>query len=570
MKRAILRGSLAALLASLCCALVLCAVLFNYRITQQTEQDLLHIAQAAALSLDEEEDKEQFARLLAQQTNLRVTVVAENGDVLADSETDPAALPSHLQREEIQEAAREGWGVSVRSSDTVGCKLMYAAVHTPGGQYIRVATEYSGLWLDLVSFWPVLVAGVAAGLIAAVPLASRQAAAIARPIAWLSRGLSGVTGEKDKVKLDVDSYPYPELQQMARDINQLSEEVSGNMRRLQAEKEKIDYILDNMSEGFLLLDEEERVLTINEAACSFFQCRRADVQGKNLLFATRNLGVLEAVNSVAEGKQDTAQAQLPLAGRRTVQANVSRVREGEGGLAKGAIMILTDITDQKNAVKLRQEFFQSASHELKTPITSIRGFAELLCSDMPLDEGVRKDFSNRILKEAERMTSLIGDIIMISRMESGDITFERETVDLADAVRESADAVRGLAAQGKVELEVRAEDCSISASRREMGELFGNLLVNAVRYNHPGGRVQASLTVEKGRPVFQVFNTGDPIPEKYRERIFERFFRIDKGRSKESGGTGLGLAIVKHIAGSYGASIDLEVTGEGNRFIVRF
>ena len=568
MKKAILRGNFAVICVSLVCALLLAAFMFNYRMTQKTQQDLLNMAQVAALSLETGDDAQAIAQSIGDKVDVRVSVIASDGTVLADTEANAEDLPNHMNRTEIQQAKQSGSGTDVRNSDSLGEKLIYAAAKTPSGSYLRLSASYNSLVLDLVAFAPMLAIGLIAGVVAAIPLANKQSAAVTAPIAQLSRELSAI--KNGGTPLQLHHYPYPELRAMAQDINQLSMEISGNLQRLQAEKEKIDYILDNMSEGFLLLDEQEKILTINEAACSFFGCHRMLVQGKELSEATSSKEILQAADNVIHAQQDSAQGQMKIAGRRTIHAAVSRVREGDGGLSKGAIMILTDITEQTSTVKMRQEFFQSASHELKTPITSIRGFAELLCSDVPLDETSRKDFSSRILKEAGRMSHLIEDIIMISRMESGDITFEKKRVNLADVVKESEDFVRGLAAQRNITLDVATQNCSYFASHREMSELFSNLLVNAVRYNYEGGLVRATLTREQGRPVFSVFNTGDPIPEKYRQRIFERFFRIDKGRSKESGGTGLGLAIVKHVAVNYGIDVELQVEENGNRFVLKF
>ena len=568
MKKAILKGSLAAICLSLCCALLLSGFMFNYRMTQKTQKDLISMAQVTAIALENTTNVKQIVEELAHKTGLRVTVIQADGTVLIDTETNTAELEGHLDRKEIIQAEETGSGTAVRNSNSVGEKLVYAAARTPSGNYVRLSASYNSLVWDLLAFWPMLVIGLLVGLGAAIPLAKQQSAVVTAPIAQLSRELAEV--KAGGTALQLHHYPYPELRTMAADINQLSREISGNLHRLQAEKEKIDYILDNMSEGFLLLDEQQKILTINDAACKFFGCHRMLVQGKELSFATSGKEILEAADSVINAQQDSAQGQMMIAGRRTIHAAVSRVREGDAGLSKGAIMILTDITEQLNTVKMRQEFFQSASHELKTPITSIRGFAELLCSDMPMDETVQKDFSNRILKEAGRMSNLIEDIIMISRMESGDITFEKERVNLAETVKESEDFVRALAGQREVNLQIEVENCNYFASRKEMSELFSNLLVNAVRYNYVGGIVQASLAKEKGRPVFRIFNTGEPIPEKYHQRIFERFFRIDKGRSKDSGGTGLGLAIVKHIAVSYGIEIELQTEENGNRFILRF
>lgn len=568
MKKAIWKGNAIVLAAALCCALVLCAWMLDERMTANMREQMAGLVRAAALQLDETGDLQRQATGLADAAGMRVTIVASNGRVLADSAADAAGMPNHLDREEILQAAGGGVGTAVHASDLLGRRLMYTALRLPGGGYLRFAAEYSGFAQDLALLWPMLLVSALAGAAVAIPMAGRQAGAIARPVADLCVQL--MKGRDGDMELDCGKYEYPELRQIAGDINRLSAGVRASRNRLQAERQKIDYILDNMGEGVILLDENKRVLTINRAACRFFECSRRRSKDHGMVFVTRNQQVLKELDRVMDDGEETAQVELPLADKRTALVTISRVQQGQGGLSGGATLIIGDITERKNAAAMRQEFFQAASHELKTPITSIRGFAELLCSDMPLGEEQRREFSKRILKEANRMASLIADIIMISRLESGDIAFEREDLDLEDVLNESVDAVRMPAAQAGVELRVETESCPLHAARREMEQLMSNLLTNAVRYNRPGGRVEATLEMRDGRPVFGVFNTGEPIAEEYRDRIFERFFRIDKGRSKAGGGTGLGLAIVKHIAAEYGAAVELETCADGNRFTVRF
>ena len=371
-------------------------------------------------------------------------------------------------------------------------------------------------------------------------------------------------------RLEPEKYPYEELQAMAGDINRMSEEIARNMRRLEREKAKIDYILDNMNEGFVLLDTDQNILLINASACRAFGVKKNEAQGKNILHATRNIPLIDGVAAVLK-KGGHVAVDMPLPDKRKGEVNISRVKpEDTGAIDGGAIIIISDVTAQRNAAKMRQDFFESASHELKTPITSIKGFAELLCSDMPLGGNKQEAISKRILKETMRMSSLISDIIMISRLESGDITFEREVLDLAAVVSECCSDAAEFARSSKVSISCTTQPCVLSASHREMSELAGNLITNAVKYNRQGGRVEVNLTNENGAPCLRVFNTGEPIAPEYAQRIFERFYRIDKGRSKAAGGTGLGLSIVKHIATNYGASVTVTAAPDGNTFTVLF
>ena len=232
-----------------------------------------------------------------------------------------------------------------------------------------------------------------------------------------------------------------------------------------------------------------------------------------------------------------------------------RLRETIGELKSVNNQLQKDIEEKTRIDEMRKEFIANVSHELKTPITSIKGFAELLCSDMPLGGNKQEAISKRILKETMRMSSLISDIIMISRLESGDITFEREVLDLAAVVSECCSDAAEFARSSKVSISCTTQPCVLSASHREMSELAGNLITNAVKYNRQGGRVEVNLTNENGAPCLRVFNTGEPIAPEYAQRIFERFYRIDKGRSRKQGGTGLGLAIVKNAVAIHGGTI---------------
>ena len=541
MKKSILKSTALVLCAGLVCCLLLTAAIFDAKTTQQTETQLRSLATALGSAYDANGDADAQASQFSRQIGgLRVTVIAKDGTVLGDSAADYKTMENHAGREELKAAEGAGVGISVRPSETLGTRLMYAAVRTQGGEYIRVAMQYNGFLRDLVSLLPALLgAGLVAFAVAAF-VATRVAKTVTDPISDFTESLKNV--QEGGARLEPEKYPYEELQAMAGDINRMSEEIARNMRRLEREKAKIDYILDNMNEGFVLLDTDQNILLINASACR---------------------AVLKKGGHVA--------VDMPLPDKREGEVNISRVKpEDTGAIDGGAIIIISDVTAQRNAAKMRQDFFESASHELKTPITSIKGFAELLCSDMPLGGNKQEAISKRILKETMRMSSLISDIIMISRLESGDITFEREVLDLAAVVSECCSDAAEFARSSKVSISCTTQPCVLSASHREMSELAGNLITNAVKYNRQGGRVEVNLTNENGAPCLRVFNTGEPIAPEYAQRIFERFYRIDKGRSKAAGGTGLGLAIVKHIATNYGASVTVTAAPDGNTFTVLF
>lgn len=556
---------------ALCLALLLCgvvaAVLFDQSKLSQSRDELLRLTQVMALSYEKGgQAPAQAVQTLGRASGgLRITFINADGRVTADNWADAGDMESHAGREELLAARAAGVGTALRPSESVGKRLLYAVTRLPDGSYLRVSKELPGL---LYNFAPALAAALAAAAVsflAALLLARRFSDSLTSPLVALSDSLKLV--KDGSATLTPADYPYQELQDMAADINHLSGEVGRSLQRLEREKSRIDYILSSMSEGFLLLDEDENILLCNQSAKSFLNAQDG-LKGKSVLFATRNTGFLQAL-SAAKKTGCSQLVDLPFANG-TAEAAVSLVKSAGTGYEGGLVVLISDVTAARCAQQARQEFFSGASHELKTPITSIRGFAELLAAG-GMDERQQKDFSGRILKEADRMGALISDIILISRLESGEVVFERENLDMGEVARTCCAGMEEMARQYAVTLLCRCAAAPYSASAREMRDLINNLLSNAIQYNRPGGSVTLTLTREPQGFVLTVHNTGEPIPPAHQSRIFERFYRVDKSRSKSLGGTGLGLAIVKHIASRYAADITLESTAEkGTSFIVVF
>ncbi|MEG1406251.1 MAG: ATP-binding protein [Ruthenibacterium sp.] len=572
MKKRIQNSIFAVLATGMILCVLFTAVILDRKLTQQTEAGLVNLATAFARDYQADGDADAQAKAFAADIeNLRVTVIAADGTVRGDSQADYRTMENHADRAEIKEAQGAKVGVSVRASSTLGYQQMYAAVRMENGETLRLATEYAGVVADVVSLLPALCLAGLVALCLAMAVSGRFSASITAPIAALSAGIKRV--QEGGAPLICETYRYAELQGMAGDINRMSDEIHQNMNRLAREKAKIDSILNNMNEGFVLLDENQTVLLMNDAACAAFACENVRAVGKNLVHTTRNVALLQAVSAVLDAKNELPHTalELPHADGTVDEVTVSAVRADDPLTQKGgAILLLSDVTERRSAVQARQQFFENASHELKTPITSVKGFAELLCSDVSLTAQQQNEIAARILKEITRMNSLIGDIIMISRLESGDVTFERELLDFARVIKEVCAEATPQATQNDITITCKTQPCILSASAREMSELVGNLVSNAVRYNKKGGRVAVNLQTENAVPTLTVFNTGEVIPAAYQARIFERFYRMDKGRSKANGGTGLGLAIVKHIVSAYGASVAVSAAADGNIFTVTF
>ena len=565
MKRSLLRGMLLILSAALVLCGILSSLIFDFRLTDEKTAELERLVQAVSAQFDPRQDNDaqakEFGRALA---GVRVTIIAPDGTVTGDSAVDYATLENHADREEIRRASSSHSAVTVRQSSTLGSQMMYAALRTQDGYYIRLAEEYTGLAADLVSFLPAVLAAALVAFLCALFFASRLSSSIAGPIVAMNESLMGI--KDGSTTLDPDAYPYEELRTMAAKINSLAADVSRHIASLQDERDKISFILDNMSEGFILLDAQKNILLVNHSACHYLNCG-SDLVGRHALYLSRDAAFLDAVTAALSSGQP-GRLDLELDGK-ILETRLTPVARRQGNLDGALIVTLTDVTDNRNAVQTRRDFFSNASHELKTPITSIQGCAELLCSDIPLSEDQKKELLGRIGMETERMSTLIGDIIMINRLESGDVVTEQGPVEFEPVVLECCREIAPFAERSGLELSVQTQPALLMANTRNLHELVGNLLMNAVKYNRPGGGVDVRLQVHASQAVLTVRNDGDPIPPEHQARVFERFYRVDKGRSKTAGGTGLGLSIVKHVVDSLGGSIRLTSNASrGTTFMV--
>lgn len=567
MKRTILKSYMIILSVGILLCAAVCAVIFDLEITETTEKDLGHMVTAMAQSFDSEGDPGEEAMRLSEAVGWkRVTIIRGDGVVLADSQYDAASMGNHLDRTEIRQADYQKVGHIIRESETLGYKMIYAATKTGDGYYIRVAGEYAGLLSDFISFLPAIFGAAALAMLVASLLANRFAKSVSAPISSLSDSMMGV--KDGRVALNPENYPYEELQDMAREINRLSGMIKQNMDRLKEEKNKIDYLLDNMNEGFVLLDREGTILIINQKACQFFQCGKNAVE-KGFLRISREMDFINGLEQVIKTGEPVCFDSE--AEGRVIEANLYFVKENTyEEFTGGVIIILTDVTENRRAIAMRRDFFSNASHELKTPMTSIKGFAEMMTSGMEVTPEQQRVFLERIGAEAARMNDLINDIILISKMESGELASELREQDFASAVSECIAEARPLAEQEEIRIQTHLEPCKVIADQRDLYSLAGNLISNAIKYNRKGGLVEIWLEDRGDHLFFQVLNEGEAIPKEKQARVFERFYRLDQGRTKSVGGTGLGLAIVKHIIERYKGSVELKSSPEeGTTFTVR-
>ena len=369
------------------------------------------------------------------------------------------------------------------------------------------------------------------------------------------------------MKFDNKDFVYEELKPFADTIAKQQRKIKKQFDDLQEQRDRITTLIANMREGFIMLDVDKVILVENGSAKKLLKTKHHNNEGKNILEVYQNDTLLESVNKASKGESTVNEVKL---NKKTVKLYVSPVYTN--GEVVGVICLLLDITAQKKTEKLRREFTANVTHELKTPLTSISGYAEMIENGMVTEPEDMQKFAGRIHKEAGRLISLIGDIMRLSKMDDKAYQIEGvKKVNLKDTVEEAVETLEMSTRKNNITIETDLQDVTVTGNETQLFELVYNLCDNAIRYNKPNGKVYITLKTENESPVLVVKDTGIGIEKKHKERIFERFYRVDKSRSKETGGTGLGLAIVKHIAEIHNAKIKVDSTvGEETEITVTF
>ena len=467
----------------------------------------------------------------------RLTWIAPDGTVLYDTVTDAESLENHADREEVREALAGGEGESSRYSSTILQKTMYCARRLTDGSVLRISISRATAGVLLIGMvQPILIVVIVALILSAV-LARRLSRRIVRPLNELD------------LEHPLENDAYEELSPLLGRINHQHRQIDEQMRELEQQRTEFSQITGSMREGLVLLDEKERVLSINPAACRLFDADERCV-GQDFLTLDRSHDIRLAIaDAMAQGHGEARTER----GGRVWQFDVSRILSGTA--AVGAVLLAFDITERETAEQNRREFTANVSHELKTPLQGIIGSAELLENGMVKQEDVPR-FVGHIRKEAQRLVTLIGDIIRLSQLDEGD-EMPRETVDLLTLSQEAADDLKTAAAEKHIAIAVEGGSETIGGVRRLLYEVIYNLCDNAIKYNVEGGSVTMSVGERDGKAFVSVADTGIGIAPEHQSRIFERFYRVDKSHSKASGGTGLGLSIVKHAVQYHHGTVEL-------------
>lgn len=481
--------------------------------------------------------------------NYRITWIGIDGTVRYDSQSDMEEMENHLEREEIREAFSSGMGESSRYSATLLERFFYCARRLPDGTVLRVSIAQNTLLTILFGMsQPLSVIFVTACILSLV-LAFRLSKQIVKPLNELNLD--------EPLKND----GYDEIIPLLRRIDMQRRQIRWQEEKLRQKQSEFETVTGGMAEGIVLLNDRLLILGINPAAARLFDTD-ADYRGKNILSLNRSPEFRELLQQAGDGQQ--AEMIMELEGRNyQFQANPVI----SDGLVSGIALLLLDVTEKEKNEQIRREFTANVSHELRTPLHTISGSAELLMNGM-VKVGDVPEFSRRIYKESQRMIRLVEDIIKLSHLDEGADNMLREETDLNTLAGETVQALLPEAERAGVELEWRGESVIIYGIPRMLMEIMYNLCDNAIKYNRQGGCVSITVKREDNRAVLSVADTGIGIPEEHHERIFERFYRVDKSRSKEIGGTGLGLSIVKHAAKLHGASVELE-SAAGSGTVIR-
>lgn len=471
----------------------------------------------------------------------RITLISPDGTVLYDSVARADAMENHLSREEVVQALREGTGKSSHYSSTVLKKNLYYALRLEDGNILRLSREQSSLGAMLLNMaWPI-AATVAGLLLLAAGLSVRLARQITQPI--------------NAISPDDPQDVYPELQPLTQRLRQQRETIRNQMDELSRRMREFSAMTENMSEGFLLIDLRGHVLTENHSA-SMLLPTDADNIAK---CSQREL--CQAAQQALTGQRCERLLQQ---GERTLSVIASPVLES--GQVTGAVVLTLDVTEREQREKLRREFSANVSHELKTPLTSISGFAELMSQGLVPPDKVR-EFSLDIQKECTRLTNLVEDIIDLSRLEEGGGDMTWEDIDLYTLCDDVLQSLEPVAKRQTVTLRLAGESLQVRGVYQVLREMIYNLCDNAIKYNRSGGSVTVTVARSAGRASVTVADTGIGIPYEDQSRVFERFYRVDKSHSRAIGGTGLGLSIVKHAAVLHGAEIKLQSQPEDGTVI---
>ena len=516
-----------------------------YHFGGQLEEELRREASYLSVSV-EKEGIEAFDDLPADAE--RVTYIDTDGTVLFDNRADENGMENHGDREEVKEALEQGSGRAVRNSDTLSQRTLYYALRLSDGKVLRVSsTQYN-------------IPGLMGGMIQPLLIILILMAALS---AWIAYRVSrGIVEPINQLDLDhpEDNQVYDEIAPLLTKINRQQKQIRREIADAKRQQEEFSIITENMEEGFVILDVHTEVLSYNSSALKLLGAEESR-ERRSILAMNRSQEFQRIVEQVLSGRHVITMLEL---GDRSCQIAANPVFHDNE--VSGAVLLILDVTERMKGEQMRREFTANVSHELKTPLTSISGFAEIISDGFVKPEDTRK-FAGRIFKEAQRLITLVNDVIKISQLDEGKLPYEREETDLYELCREILRRMEERASAAGVHLYLKGSHKKITTVQTILDEVLNNLCDNGIKYNKKGGNLTVTIEEGEGETRISVEDQGIGIPAEDQKRVFERFYRVDKSHSKAIGGTGLGLSIVKHGAMYLGAEVKVESTlGKGSTF----
>ena len=468
----------------------------------------------------------------------RITLIDRDGTVIADTSADEKELDNHKDREEVKEAFKSGSGSSVRYSDTLMKTTIYYATLLKNGTVLRVSTTQDSVIIILLGLMYPIILVIVIVLLLTLYLSHRVSKSIINPLN----------------NLDLDNpennVTYEELTPLLKKVASQKRKIDEQLKQAEQKQEEFRLITENMAEGFLVIDHQTNLLTYNSAALKLLDI--TEVQKGSVLAVNRTKGFRDVVHKVLTGEHTENTINIDDKHYDLIANPVY-----DENKVIGAVIVILDVTESVDRETLRSEFTSNVSHELKTPLTSISGFAEMMMSGDTNKETVM-DFSKTIYDEAQRLISLVGDIIKISELDERTTEFEQEIVDLAELSNQVAERLKPAADSKNITINVLGGVSKITGVKKILDEMISNLVDNAIKYNKDNGTVDIIVTNTENAAELIVRDTGIGIPQSEQSRVFERFYCVDKSHSKNIGGTGLGLSIVKHGAMYHNAQVSLE------------
>lgn len=558
-KRIFISMSLLALLTILLSVVALTFIMFQ-QLSEDMERELKNQALYLRVGVSES-GADYLAQIKGEDRESRITLIDPQGNVLFDNRAPAETMENHGDRPEVKDALAAGEGYDVRLSQTVGRHTYYYALRLDDGNILRVASTTDSAIAALANSAPVIAAIVLLILGVALVYAKHRTKRIVRPINDIDL--------ENPIENDV----YDELAPLLTRIHQQKNSIDRQIQELKRRRQQFDEITENMAEGLVVMDDAGNILSINKSALRFLGrdseqreiARQIEDENIHLSVLNRNLSLQKMVN--------TALTEGPV--KEIFQVEEKRYQVWatpiiEEGRTRGAILLILDVTEQIRSEQIRKEFTANVSHELKTPLTAISGYAELMRDGKVEQQDVSR-FVGKIYDESAGLVALVEDIIRLSQLDEKNVPSEMEKVDLLDLAMKVKEKLDPLAKLKKVRMEVVGDRVEISGVPKLIEEMLANLCDNAIKYNKENGSVRIVVAEEDGAAILSVEDTGIGIPAEHHSRIFERFYRVDKSHSKQTGGTGLGLSIVKHIAGFHNAHIEMDsVPDKGTRIAVKF